>query len=105
VAEDLDLNTVTRRVVCETDTLTAPVEQGQHVGTLELYYGEELLGQVELVAGESASYSFLYAAWRDVRAFLFSGWFVAILVVLLLLGVGYVVLNIRYNRKRKKKWK
>ncbi len=105
VAEDLDLNTVTRRVVCETDALIAPVEQGQHVGTLELYYGEELLGQVELVAGESASYSFLYAAWRDVRAFLFSGWFAAILVVLLLLGVGYVVLNIRYNRKRKKKWK
>lgn len=105
LGESVNSEDITRRVVTTEDECVAPVEAGQVLGTLELYLGEELVGSVPVVAGESASRSFLYAAWCDVRDFLFSGWTLAILIILILAVAGYVVLNVRYNRNRNRKWR
>ncbi len=96
---------ITRRVVTEATEGVAPIKAGDVLGTLELYLGEELVGSVPVAAGEDAPRSFLYAAWCTVRDFLFSGWTLALLVIVLLLAVGYVLLNIRYNRQKRKKYK
>lgn len=105
LGESVDSEQITRRVVTTEEECVAPIEAGQVLGTLELYLGEELVGSVPVAAGESASRSFLYAAWCDIRDFLFSGWTLAILIVLIIAVAGYVVLNIRYNRNRKRKWR
>lgn len=105
IGSDVDTDKITRRVVCDEQSLQAPVEQGVAAGTLELYYEGKLIGTAPLVTGEAAPYSFLYAAWRRIAAVLFSGWFLAFIILLVLLCGGYILLNIRYNRKRNKKWK
>ncbi|MBR5540156.1 MAG: D-alanyl-D-alanine carboxypeptidase [Clostridia bacterium] len=105
LGESVSREDITRRVVTAQEECVAPVEAGQVLGTLELYLGDELVGSVPVAAAESASRSFVYAAWCDVRDFLFSGWTLAILIILILAVAGYVVLNIRYNRKRSRKWR
>lgn len=96
---------IERRVVTELQECVAPVEEGKVLGTLELYLGEKRVGSVPVAAGESAKRNFLYAAWCDVRDVIFSGWALVILGILVLLIVGYVLLNIRYNRKRNRRWR
>lgn len=103
ISKTVDTTKITRKIVGAPQRLTAPVAMGDSLGTLELYYEGKLIGSTPLVAGEDAPYNFLYAAWKTVTKFFFSGWFLLGLGILLLLGVGYVLLNIRYNRKRRRK--
>ncbi len=103
LGESVKSEDVTRRVVTTEEECVAPIEAGQVLGTLELYLGEELVGSVPVAAGENAPRSFLYAAWCDVRDFLFSGWTLALLIILVLAVVGYLVLNVQYNKKRRRK--
>ena len=102
---DVDRDEITRRVVTTQTECVAPVTEGEVLGTLELYLNNELVGSVPVAAGENASRNFLYAAWCDIRNVLFSGWTLAILLLLAALAIGYVLLNIRYNRKRNRRWK
>ena len=103
VGNDVDLTKLTRRIVCESDTLTAPVKAGDKVGTLEIYLENNLIGTVPLAAGQSADYHMLYALWRRVSAAVFSWWTLGILAILVLAAAGYAVLNVQYNKKRKRK--
>ncbi len=102
LSSDLDVSALTRRVVYDKELLSAPVKAGEAMGRLELYHGDELVGSVALVTGESASYSFLYATWRSIRNILFSGWTVAALVLIGVLFIAYILYNIEYNRKKQK---
>lgn len=103
VGKGTDLSKLTRKVIPVQETCRAPVEKGQVLGTVELYLGEQLLGTAELVAGESAAYNVASSAWEGIRRLLFSGWTLAVVVVLVGLAIGYAVLTVRYNRKRAKK--
>ena len=105
VNSKVDITAITRRVVTEKQSLAAPIKAGEPMGTLELYYDDQLIGSVPLETGEDVPYHFLYSVWSRVSAVLFSGWTVAILVLIGALVAGYVVFNIRYNRKRNKKWR
>ncbi len=103
VGKETDLSSLTRKVIPAQETCRAPVEKGQVLGRVELYLGEQLLSTAELVAGESASYNVAVAAWEGIRKVLFSGWTLALVLLLVGAGVGYAVLTVRYNRKRAKK--
>ena len=105
VKKGTDLDAVTRKITTEKDYCTAPIEKGQKLGTLSLYLGDKVIGSIPVVAGEEAPRNFLYALWSDIHDAIFSGWFLAILLLLVLAAVGYVFLNIRYNRKRNRKWR
>lgn len=105
VKKGTDLDAVTRKITTEKEYCTAPIEKGQKLGTLSLYLGDKVIGSISVVAGEEAPRNFLYALWSDIHDAIFSGWFLAILLLLVLAAVGYVFLNIRYNRKRNRKWR
>ena len=105
VAKGTDLEAVTRKITTENKVCTAPVKAGDTLGTLELFLDGRLVGRVPLVAGEDAPRNFLYALWSDICSVLFSGWFLGFIILLILLGVGYVVFIIRYNRKQNRRWK
>ncbi len=101
LGEGIQQEDITRRVVTTAEECVAPINAGDELGTLELYLGEKLVGSVPVVAGESASRNFLYALGNDIWGIVSSGWFIAILVIVLLAGVGYVALNIRHNRAKR----
>ncbi len=100
LSNEVDVSTLTRRVVCDKETLSAPIKAGETVGKLELYHGEDLVGTVAVVTGESASYSFLYDMWCRISRVLFSGWTLVALILIVVLFIGYILYNIQYNRKK-----
>ncbi len=101
VANTVDVTALKRHIVYDSETVTAPVNVGDQLATLEIYLEDKLIGTVPLTAGESADYHFLYAVWRRVRAVVFSWWTLGILLVLLAAAVAYGVMNVRYNKKKR----
>lgn len=104
VGKDVDRTRIVRKIRYTQEIMQAPVEKGVTAGTLELYYDDQLIGTVDLVTGEEAPYSFAWAAWVRIRGVFASGWFWAAIGLIVVLCIVYVVFNIRYNRKRNKKW-
>lgn len=99
----LDLTQIIRKVTLYTDRVSAPVEKGQVLGKVELIINvDQKIGEVELVAGDTVGRSWILAAWSGVAGFFTSVWFWLGVVVLVLLLIGYVILNIVYNRRRRR---
>lgn len=105
VIKDADLTKVTRAVTYTQESYRAPIEKGDTLGHVTLYLEGKEIASADLVAGEAAPYSTLYAIWEGIRSVIFSGWMLAFIIVVVLLIVGYVWFTVRYNHKRRKKWK
>jgi len=105
VANGTDLTKAKREITYDREVYTAPIEKGEKLGTMTLTLDGKELASVALVAGEDAPYSVFAAVWQGIAKVLFSGWTLALIIVLLLLAAGYVWLTIRYNRRRKRSWK
>jgi D-alanyl-D-alanine carboxypeptidase (penicillin-binding protein 5/6) len=98
----LDLTQVIRKVTVNAERVEAPVEKGQVLGKVELIINvDQKIGEVDLVAGDTIARSGLLLVWSRVAGFFTSIWFWLGLAVLLLLVIGYVILNIVYNRRRR----
>ena len=101
-AEDIKY-TVSKTVKLESDSLEAPIEEGQRVGMVTLMYNDEIIGNVDLVASSSIARSeFLYALER-IEDFVSSRFFIATIVSAIILFIGYVFMNsvIRYRKGQK----
>ncbi len=105
VIKGTDLSKVTRKVTYTQESYRAPIEKGDTLGSVTLYLEGKEIASADLVAGETAPYSTLYAIWEGIRSAIFSGWMLAFIIIAILLIVGYVWLTVRYNRKRRRKWK
>lgn len=80
------------------DSLTAPVQNGQVVGTAEIWQGEDLLGKVDLMAGTDCAYSArLY--WQ-ARLTPYLPWLAASAALLVLILIILLAL-LRARRKRR----
>ncbi len=105
VANGTDLTKTTRKITYDREEYTAPIEKGEKLGSMQLLLDGKELATVDLVAGESAPYNVFAATWQAISRVLFSGWTLALIIILVLLAAGYIWLTIRYNRRRHKKWK
>lgn len=104
VDRKLDLEVIRRDITLNAERVDAPVEKGQALGKVELYINvDQKIGEVELVAGDTIGRSWLLMMWRRISGFFTSVWFWLGLLVLILLIVGYVILNIVYNRRRRQR--
>ncbi|MCI8553359.1 MAG: D-alanyl-D-alanine carboxypeptidase [Clostridiales bacterium] len=104
VDKNLPVDTIIRKVVLRQEAVDAPVTKGEVYGRVELYINvDQKLGEVNLVASESLDRSEVLAAWEEIRLFLQSPWFLAGLGLLAVLLVGYLILNVTHNRKRRRK--
>ena len=102
VDSKLDLAQIIRKVTLNTDRVAAPIEKGTVLGSVELIINvDQSIGRVDLVAGESISRSWLLYAWSQVSGFFTSVWFWGGVGILLLLIIGYGVLNVVHNRRRR----
>ena len=73
------------------------------MGRVELIVNvDQKIGEVELVASDTISRSWLLYAWSGVANFFTSLWFWLGLGVLLLLIIGYGILNIVHNHRRRR---
>ena len=91
------------------DTVTAPVEEGQVMGTLRLYAGEETLGELDLVAEQSLSYSKKLERQQKSQAFWakYKGWFIGVPVGIIALPIATLItiriINVRKMKRRKQR--
>lgn len=104
VSVNLSPSAIRKEVTRYVDAVDAPVEKGTVYGKVELYINlDEKIGEVELVAAESVEASEVLVLWENVRSFLTSPWFIGGLAVLTLLLIGYIILNVVHNRRRKRR--
>ncbi len=104
VEAQMSSTAIRKEIIKYKDSVDAPVEKGTVYGKVELYINlNEKIGEVELVAAESIEASQVLVVWAKVKAFLTSPWFFGALILLAVLLIGYIVLNIIHNRKRKRR--
>ena len=104
VDKKLPVDTIIRKVTLNEETVDAPVTKGSVYGKVELYINvDQKLGEVNLIASESLDRSQVLAVWAEVQQFLKSPWFIAGVALLVLLLVGYIILNVVHNRRRRRK--
>ncbi len=83
------------------DTLTAPVEKGQVVGTVSVLRGDEVVETVDLVTTSAVSRSDFLAIMQEIRHFATSRFFIITVVCFVLISVGYLVIKTRLEKKRR----
>lgn len=99
--KNADTSTITIKPNLISDTVDAPVKAGDVLGTADVYYSEEKIGTVNLVAGETVNSSLVMVVARVFKNIFTS---VAFKVILGLIGLAiliYVAMIIKLNYGRK----
>lgn len=94
----------TSSIIVETDlpeSVQAPIEKGEQVGTATMSYAGEVIATVPLVAAESVSRSEMLSFISQSGSVLTSPWFLIIMGVILLLIIVYIILILLYRRKQR----
>lgn len=103
VESSLDPDQVIKKVTVYKEQIDAPVTKGAVLGKVELIINvDQKIGEVDLVAASDLNRSWLLYAFSGIGGFFTSPWFWLGLGLLILLIAGYVVLNITYNRRRRR---
>ena len=102
VIKNTDITKITRSVTYTQEKYRAPIEKGEVLGQVTLYLNEKEIAKADLVAGETAPYSFFRAVWEGFTRIVFSGWMLAFVILIIAAAIAYVWLTVRYNKKRKR---
>lgn len=94
---------ITCSYTLEHDSLQAPVAEGQKVGYVSVYYGDELLGTVELVTQNEVKLSAFLSLLENIRRFTESKFFICSVIALIVLTVGFVFVNSAYRGHRQRR--
>ncbi|MGI5962832.1 MAG: D-alanyl-D-alanine carboxypeptidase family protein [Lawsonibacter sp.] len=99
--KDIDLDLIETEINLFSPVVEAPVTEGQWLGTMKLYYEDELYGTLDLVAANSVERSeLLYKKAQFLAFFQHSG--VKLLMVLVLLVAAFILLKLLVFRKRRR---
>jgi D-alanyl-D-alanine carboxypeptidase len=101
---DVNVNEdITTSMRLSADTLAAPIEKGAAVGYLNVYYGEEQIGTIELITGDSVERNgFLYTL-EVIKEYSRSRFFRATAVSAVVLTVIYVFASAAVRRRQARK--
>ncbi len=103
VESKLDPDQIIKKVTVYEQEIKAPVTKGTVLGKVELIINvNQKIGEVDLVAADDLNRSWILYAFSGLGGFFTSPWFWLGLGLLILLIAGYVVLNITYNRRRRR---
>ncbi len=102
VIKNTDITKITRTVTYAQEKYRAPIEKGEVLGQVTLYLNGKEIAKADLVAGETAPYSFFRAVWEGFKRVIFSGWMLAFVILLIAAAAAYVWLTVRYNKKHKR---
>ena len=99
--KDVNVDEMEKVINLFNDTVEAPVEQGQLLGTMRLLYQGEEYGTLDLIADSSVERSeFLYRLDR-IQKF-FQNWWVKLLLVIVVVAVVALLLRIFVFSKRRR---
>ena len=90
-------------------SVVAPVEEGQVMGTLRLFAGEETLGELDLVAEKSLTYSKKMERELKRQAFWakYKAWFIGVPVAIIVLPIAALItiriINVRKMKRRRQR--
>ncbi|HIZ55810.1 MAG TPA: D-alanyl-D-alanine carboxypeptidase [Firmicutes bacterium] len=85
------------------ESLEAPIEAGQVVGSMDLLVSGEVIGTVNLITEESIEQSKLLYIGAQIQEVVRTWWFRLILGILIFLVLAYIALMILHNRRKKKR--
>lgn len=103
VESSLDPDQIIKKVTVYEEQVDAPVTKDTALGKVELIVNvDQKIGEVDLVAANDLNRSWLLYAFSGLGGFFTSPWFWLGLGLLILLIAGYVLLNIAYNRRRRR---
>ncbi len=103
VESQLDPDQIIKKVTLYEQQVDAPVEKGAVLGKVELIVNvDQKIGEVNLVAYEGVPRNWLLYALRGVGDFFSSVWFALGMGLLILLAIGYGILNVVHNRRRRR---
>ena len=97
LSKDITQADIQTQITLFEETIEAPVTEGQVMGSMRLYYGDQTFGELELVAERGLTFSEEQLKQLNRRAFWAKnwGWFVFIPLLILLLPVA-ALFAIRY---------
>ena len=105
---DADDSTIVVKTSLSSESVDAPVKKGDVLGTAEIIYAEQVIGTVNLVAGNNVKESKLLIGLRYVKEFFSSVYmkivYALIAIVILIFILMIIKLNIARIRKRKVKY-
>jgi D-alanyl-D-alanine carboxypeptidase (penicillin-binding protein 5/6) len=100
--KDIDLSAL-QEIKTLDETVDAPVEAGQVLGTLEVKLNDETIAKVNLVAGETLERSEWLFFLRKLKGVFTSVWFKLAVAFVLLLVALYILYAIMYNRRKRRR--
>lgn len=103
VPTSLDPSTVIIEPVNQPESLDAPITQGDKICTAKIIYGEQVIGEVDLVAAQTVELSTFLKILNALKAFFTNKIVIAVILLLILCAVIYVVVfanRIRQDKKR-----
>lgn len=103
VESNLDPDQIIKKVTVYEKEIEAPVQKGTVLGKVELIVNvDQKIGEVDLVAADALNRSWILYAFSGLGGFFTSPWFWLGIGLLILLIIGYVILNVTYNRRRRR---
>lgn len=102
---EADESTITITPKLKYESVDAPVKKGDILGTAEIVYAEQLIGTVNLVAGESVKQSKLLFAVDTVKNIFSSIYMKIIYAAAAIVIIIFIIMVIRLNAGRSKKRK
>ncbi len=91
---------VTQKIYHLPETVSAPIKQGDVVGSVSLALSGEVIGTVDLLAGKDVSRNPVLFVIAKIGEFFSSLYFRVVLILSLITAVGYLILFYKTNRKR-----
>lgn len=98
----VDLTAIRQVPHLDAETILAPVQKGEVLGTVELLLNNETLAEIDLIASDSVKLSQIAHITAQIKELFDTTWFRLCFVLLILLIVVSVIL-ISVNRNRRKK--
>ena len=89
-----------RTVILTDETVEAPVQEGQKLGTLELSYDGKVYATVDLLAMNDVEASKALVFWRDVQEFFAKKSVRIAIVVLVVLILVFLIWKLLFGRRR-----
>lgn len=100
---EADDSTIVVKTHLKADSVEAPVKKGEVLGTADVIYAEQVIGTVNLVAGDSVKESKLLIALKYIKSFFGSVYMKVIYVLIALAVVIFIFMTIRLNMARIRK--
>lgn len=100
---EADDSTIVVKPHLKSESVEAPVKKGEVLGTAEVIYAEQVIGTVNLVAGDSVKESKLLIALKYIKSFFGSVYMKVVYVLIALAVVIFILMIIRLNMARIRK--